>query len=353
MHYTILKYWVKLALRLFYYRHQVVGLEHVPKKGGVIFAGNHQNAPMDAFNIICNGQREPYFATRADLFKKDWMRKLLLSFKMYPVYRLSDGRKSMQENAKAFDFFSQKLVEGKSVGIFPEGQASYKYQLLPFKKGMARLALKSLEKNSELPIYIVPSGLQYERLHHYQADLLIQFGKPILVNDYFELYQEKPARAIKQLTLDTHQKLSELIIHIPDNDNYENINHRRKLIHQNTPGDLLNKFNTEKSNMYQEIKFNSNKKDSLFYYLLFPFLIIGFLFHYPIRKFIDDRTNKTIKDSQFLATSKFAHGFLIFPVYYLILALVIYFSSPIYCLFFLLIVPFCGRLAYRFSHSNS
>lgn len=349
MHYTLLKYWVRWALRLFYFRHQVVGLENVPKEGGAIFIGNHQNAVMDAFNIICNSGREPYFATRADLFNKDWIRKLLLAFKMYPVYRLRDGRANMKQNEDAFDFFSQRLAEGNTVGIFPEGEASYKYQLLPFKKGMARLAFRALEKNPEQALYIIPSGLQYERKHHYQADLLVQFGKPILVNDYYELYQEKPAKAIRQLTLDTHPKLAQLLIDIPDED-YNFINKEREIVHHNTRGNLAARFRKEKAfiekpwNPYRKKKYKNWK---IIYGIISPILLIGLLFHYPLRRIIDWRVHRKVKDNQFYASLKFAYGFLLFPMYYLILGifLCIYFNP-----FYLLLLPVItlgGRWIYR------
>lgn len=346
MHYTLLKYWVKLALRLFYFRHQVIGKENIPKTGGVIFAGNHQNAVMDAFNIICNCGREPYFATRSDLFKKEWIKKVLLSLKMYPVYRLHDGRENMKQNEKAFEFFSNKLNEGKSVGIFPEGAASYKYQLLPFKKGMARLALKSLEKNPDNPIYIIPSGLQYTRKHDYQADLLIQFGKAIRVNDYYELYQEKSAKAIRQLTLDIHLKLKELIVHIEDG-NYEIENQNRIKIEFQTKGDLLAKFNAGKQIEFLNKIERNYWMSILKYWISYPILIIGFFLHYPFRKIFDYRTHQNIKDSQFFATSKYIHGMFFFPIYYLGLTILIWFLLGKYFLLLLLFIPIGGRWVYR------
>ncbi len=355
MHYTLLKYWVKLSLKLFYYNYQIVGVENIPKKGGVIFAANHQNAPMDAFNIICNSGREPYFATRGDLFSKEWMKKILLSLKMYPVFRLPDGREKMALNNDAFNFFSQKLIEEKSVGIFPEGAAAYKHQLLPLKKGIARLAFKALENNPDKPIYIIPTGLQYERIHDYQADLLIQYGKAILVNDYYDLYLENKARAFRKIVQDLNLKISELIIDIQEEGEvYEEINTLRKNHYNNNQGDLISKFKTGKKIIKNPNDFpliiNKEQKMNLFHLLFFPLLILGFLFHYPIRKHIDNQANKKTKDSQFLATNKFIKGLFFFPFYYAILALIIIIISHKLSLLFIPCIAIGGRWAYRMIH---
>ncbi len=303
---------------------------------------------MDAFNIICNCGREPYFATRADLFQKDWMRKLLLSLKMYPVYRLRDGRANLKQNEDAFDFFSQKLQEGKSVGIFPEGGASYYYRLLNFKKGMARLAFKSLEKNPKHPIYVVPSGLQYERKKDYQGELLLQFGKPIKVNDYWSLYQEKPARAIRQLTLDTHEQLRAILIHIPTED-YERINEDRTHFHLHSKGTLLEKFKQEKQ-MIEAGSFPKTKERSQFDlipFILFPITILGLFLHYPFRKLFTLQSRKKIKDSQFFATSNFARGLLFFTLYYPIIGFITYWLLPVYFLLAIPLIPVGGRWVYQ------
>ena len=42
---------VSLAMRFFYKKYEISGIENIPKDGGVLFAVNHQNAFMDPIVI--------------------------------------------------------------------------------------------------------------------------------------------------------------------------------------------------------------------------------------------------------------------------------------------------------------
>ncbi len=339
-------------MRLFHYRHQVIGKEHIPENEAVIFAANHQNAPMDAFNIICNCGKNPYFATRGDLFKKPILKKILLSLKMYPVFRLRDGRENMKQNEDAFDFFSSQLLKNNAVGIFPEGAASYQHQLLPLKKGMARLAFQTLEKNPDKKIFIIPTGLQYHRKYYYQSDILIQFGKPIPVHDYKKKYLEHKAKAIRKLTQDTALAMQKLIIHIPDK-NYDEINQKRIINYENSDKELIARFKEGLKIVEEPLNYSSHKKNKKNKFWKIPLSIFGLIFHYPIRNYFEKKTQEKIKDNQFFATSNFIRGYLFFPFYYFILGcLITYFFSPIYLLC-LLFLSFSGRWAYHWMKSVS
>ncbi len=353
MIYKFLKYWVKGGLRLFYYRHQVVGTENIPDDGGLIFAANHQNAPMDAFNIICNSEHEPYFATRGSAFKNKNITKILHYLKLYPVYRPMDGWRQMSLNNDAFDFFGKKLLNNKSVGIFPEGAPAYNYRLLPLKKGMARLAFQALEKNPSHIIYIIPTGFHYERKHDYMGDMLIQFSKPIQVNNYYSDFLENKNKAIRNLTLKIESEISNIIIDIQDKEKYEEINNARKIIYNNSKNNLIHRFKEGKNhiNNFEQNDFTNihkkNQENTLMKILGFPFLIFGLITHYPIRRLIDNNTLKKTKDSQFLATGKFLKGLFIFSFYYLsLIFIILIFLHPVY-IFILPLIPVSGRYAYR------
>ena len=66
--YRVLVWFIRLVVNTFFRRIEVVGREHVPAEGAVIFAGNHPNALMDGFVVatMC-GRRPVHFMANAKL----------------------------------------------------------------------------------------------------------------------------------------------------------------------------------------------------------------------------------------------------------------------------------------------
>ena len=60
---------VKLALRIYFRRIEVTGLEHVPLETPVIFVLNHPNALVDPAFLLCLAPRPVSFLAKAPLFK--------------------------------------------------------------------------------------------------------------------------------------------------------------------------------------------------------------------------------------------------------------------------------------------
>ncbi|MEZ4905061.1 MAG: 1-acyl-sn-glycerol-3-phosphate acyltransferase [Spirosomataceae bacterium] len=103
--YSLLRIYVRFWHNVIFYRKVEVKNfpSDLPANTPLLIVTNHQNTLMDALAVVLNvGKRQPYFLTRADLFKKDVVRKLLMSLKMLPVYRLRDGLDEMQQNDEIF-----------------------------------------------------------------------------------------------------------------------------------------------------------------------------------------------------------------------------------------------------------
>ena len=68
--YRVLVWFIRLVVNTFFRRIEVVGREHVPTEGAVIFAGNHPNALMDGFVVatMC-GRRPVHFMANAKLWR--------------------------------------------------------------------------------------------------------------------------------------------------------------------------------------------------------------------------------------------------------------------------------------------
>ena len=103
MLYRALVRFLGLVARTFYRRIEVVGLEHVPARGGVIFAGNHPNALIDGLVLISQAGRAPvHFLGNAKLWRIPLLARLLDMLGAVPVLRREEhGRDA--DNRGAFE----------------------------------------------------------------------------------------------------------------------------------------------------------------------------------------------------------------------------------------------------------
>jgi len=60
---------VKVALRIYFQRIEVTGLEHVPLDTPVIFVLNHPNALVDPVFLLCLAPRKVSFLAKEPLFR--------------------------------------------------------------------------------------------------------------------------------------------------------------------------------------------------------------------------------------------------------------------------------------------
>ena len=88
------------GIRSYFKNHQYDGKKLIPANTGILYAVNHQNAFLDPI-VIAGKTKEPtYFLTRADIFKKPLVAKLLSMIYMLPIYRQRDGVDTIRMNQK-------------------------------------------------------------------------------------------------------------------------------------------------------------------------------------------------------------------------------------------------------------
>ncbi|MCC5931837.1 MAG: 1-acyl-sn-glycerol-3-phosphate acyltransferase [Cyclobacteriaceae bacterium] len=218
--YRLLKRYVTWQFHLFY-RTEVSGLENIPENAPLIFIANHQNALMDALAILCTCKKNPWFLARSDVFKSSLIARILYFFKMLPVFRFRDGYDQLRKNEAIFEKSCHVLINGEALVIMPEGNHDPRKRLRAFKKGLAKIAFSIYETGYQGPAYIVPVGLEYASHHSIFSRLLIQYGKPVPIQNYVEKYHLDPAKAQRILTNEVRESLMTLVIHIEDEEVYE------------------------------------------------------------------------------------------------------------------------------------
>jgi len=312
--YYLLRMYVRAGL-YFYFRKIIIhGQENIPS-GPVIFAANHQNAFMDALVIACFDAHFTHFLTRADIFKRSFIRWMITSLNMIPVYRIRDGLQSLAENQKTFDSCTRLFLKNEAVVIFPEGNHGSQRRLRPLTKGFARMAFESLRNYPKLKISIVPVGINYSDHQAFRSSVSIYYGEPILANDYFH---EPIQREATHLRDELAARMKRLTTHVEDADRYSEIIQKLEASNPNylDPVDI----NEWISKIERGEGVTSPLRPTRNTQGLRPFYYIAVLINF-IPLMIWQKIKMRIKDPVFVSSIRFGVGIFVFPFFYLLIAL--------------------------------
>lgn len=183
MLYSILRPFVNFILKFFIKKITITGLENIPKSGALMLASTHANSFFDAFVLHCFGlNRRVWSLTRGDVFKKNWVKKILSSLLLIPVHRLSEGKEYMNDNDQSFDRCIELFKQGEVILIFSEGISTYQTKILPLKKGTARLAKKAQIDGIDLTI--IPVTITYDSFANFGKVINLNIGTNIMEIDF-------------------------------------------------------------------------------------------------------------------------------------------------------------------------
>jgi len=392
--YWFLKQYVRFAELIIYKKIVVIGKDKIPGNKAIVFAPNHQNALSDPMAVLLNTPYQPVWLARADIFKNKTAARFLKFIKIMPVYRIRDGKDQLANNDKTFEESIKVLKSHKALALFPEAAHSGKRQMLIHKKAVPRIVFMAEEKSKEnIDIHIVPTGIYYSSYWKFNRTVIVNFGDPIRVNDYLELYEKNQNEATMALRDNLYDAIDKLIINIRSKAYYsefelireyygktflkrqgkkysagELLNSDIKLMHQL---DELEKTSPEKTEQivkdakdYQKLlelhhlrswlvvnpsgNFLRIVLNKLVLILGIPVFLYGFAFNIIPFLLIDYFTRKKIKDFAFWSTFFLVPGILLFPIFYLIDLLIVGSLLPGAWLkiIFIITLPFAGKLAF-------
>lgn len=213
MRYALAKFLIGLALRIYYRRITVNGLENLNAHGPSIIIANHPNTLMDAL-LIAHISKEPiYFMAKATLFNSKWRMRLLQRWHMIPINRPGEEKVVGVSNSNSFITCFHILEQNKRIVIFPEGSSFKERVLRQLKTGAARIAL-DFEKlhDGKANLKIIPIGINYSDPERFQSSILVSVGSPIQVSDFLEDYKRDFVKTSRDLTQIFRTRLEELLI---------------------------------------------------------------------------------------------------------------------------------------------
>lgn len=304
-------------------KRRLIHKERIPKKDPIIILPNHQNGLVDALMVAPLIARPVYFMTRADVFKNPLVARFLKSINLIPIYRLRDGRDKLARNEEILKECASLLVNGGALQIFPEGNHHTDRRVRTFKNGFINIAFLALEQNPNLPLKLVPVGINYDSREQFAAKVNINIGEPIDVRDYYD--PSNIQEATKKLNEVVVNQVKQLTTHIEPKSDYQEL-----LTKLEDEG--IDFLNPEAANaLIASRQFTGNKalkKKKTFWGLLvyYLFLILNII---PLSLWWNRK--KKIKDSAFIATMRFVFVMVVFPVFYLLVGWIIaHFFGPIY-----------------------
>ncbi len=214
MLYSFVKIIARLAIPIYCRDIAINKKEILAHKGPLLLAVNHPNSFLDAI-ILCTLFDKPvYSLARGDAFKKKTSAKLLYLFKMFPVYRVSEGVENLEENYKTFEQCKNVFRQNGIVLIFSEGRCINEWHLRPLKKGTARLAISSWLEGIDLKV--LPVAINYSSFRRFGKNIKLFFGNSIAKEQVD--YTAADGIAIRQFNDLLQAQLSKYVFEIGEND---------------------------------------------------------------------------------------------------------------------------------------
>jgi 1-acyl-sn-glycerol-3-phosphate acyltransferase len=212
--YSFVKIIARLALPVYCRDIAINRKELLKHKGPLLLAVNHPNSFLDAI-ILCTLFDAPLYAlARGDAFKNKLAARFLYLFKMFPVYRVSEGAENLEENYKTFELCKNIFRQNGIILIFSEGRCINEWHLRPLKKGTARLAISSWEEGIDLKV--LPVSINYSSFKKFGKNIKLFLGDVITSEDID--YKNSHGNAIKQFNDILKARLSRYTFEIKKND---------------------------------------------------------------------------------------------------------------------------------------
>jgi glycerol-3-phosphate O-acyltransferase/dihydroxyacetone phosphate acyltransferase len=388
---------LRLAMRVYFRRVEVLGIEKVPREAPVIFVLNHPNALVDPAFLLSLAPRRVSFLAKAPLFRMPVLSLLVRAMDSLPVYRRQDEGEDVSKNSEVFMAARRLLARGGTIGICPEGVSHDEPRLRPIKTGAARIALGAVSTGEVANLKIVPAGLYYTSKTKFRSEVLLYFGNPIDVQPVeMESDGNPPRAAVKELSsriecalrevmldaeheeaLQTIRRAEKIFSSEPDEEAQESLAEELQLqqrfvnayhvLREQAP-ERLRRLEVRMSRFEEELIQAGVDPDDLsppkstvdvFTHLISRVLIflllivpatLGVLVHYPAYRlggYLATRFSQD--DDDMVSTIKIMSAMLLFPLTWIIVTVAVYkLAGWILATVAMVLIPWAGYLAIRF-----
>ena len=257
MLYYLLKYISKLMMRVYFGKVYITGLDKVPRDKPLVLAANHQSAFIEPVLLGGIMPFPVHFITRGDVFVKRYM-WFFKQTNQIPIFRFHDGFKQMKRNLDSFQHVYDALKNGARVIIFCEGHMKWEKKLHKLQLGAARMAVGAYAIDSELDIYIVPIGINYEDHLTFRRYVKIAIADPIRLADHADNDDNNQRQMMRSVTEELAKRLKPEVIHIATEDHYALGNHMLAMKDNNRVRQFFPFFKNDRTAVKESIAFAAN-----------------------------------------------------------------------------------------------
>lgn len=200
--YRVIRALVRLLVRIFYRRVEVVGAERIPARGPLILAANHHGALIDAMVLIAVVPRPLTVLAKAPLFSHPLIGPFLRAMGAVPVNRRLESGADPRKNDAMFAAAARVLHAGGAILIFPEGTSQPRPTLLPLRTGVARMLLAAeADPRGPCGVTLLPVGMAFHAPGTFRdASVDVTVGAPVATTDAIAAFAADPEDAVRCLT---------------------------------------------------------------------------------------------------------------------------------------------------------
>lgn len=191
----IARKWAQTGLALNGSVIKVTGIENVPKTGGLLFIANHQSN-FDIPILIGHVPRDKGFIAKVELLKVPsfgrWMKNIGCVF---------IDRGDVRQSLTAMNQAAERLKEGHSLVVFPEGTRSADGTVGQFKPGSLKIAMKA--KVPVVPVTIkgsmniMPKGTSLIK----SAEVEVIISPPLILDEIPEKDSNDIAEKVRNIII--------------------------------------------------------------------------------------------------------------------------------------------------------
>ena len=365
---------LRVLIRVFFKRIEIIEMERVPDGVPVIFAVNHPNALIDPLFLLCFAPRPVSFLAKAPLFTMPVIGWFVRAFDSIPVYRREDNvggsNEAMFAQARAV------LARGGAIAIFPEETTHSDPRLRELKTGAARIALgASMER-----VAIVPVGLYYTAKQEFRSSAVMQFGDPIEVRGgaatpaEVEALTQRIDDALDAVTLqaDSREALAliargERIFSAGRFDPAEELGARRRFVEgyawlRAHDPQRLARLQSRVEQLAAELdelkiepqelpgaRFAASLKVLSIMFVALPLAVAGAIIHFPAYRLVGFITRRFVHEEEMVATIKAVAGALFDLLTWIVIAALAWWRlGARWAVAAIVVVPLLGWIALRF-----
>lgn len=312
MTFYITRLWVKIGLWFYYRQIFITGAHHIPKEGGIIYIGNHQNAFLDAILPACYLPGVLNFLARADVFKGK-VGKFLNKIHVLPILRKRDGLDTFKESARELDMYTNLIGSGQRLLLFPEANQVLAHKLRPLSKGYLRIALEAAKNNNfEKPLFILPYAVNYEDYFKAGGAVSIVVGAPINFIDYKADFEANENKTINQLNKRCAEAMASVMVNIePEVEAFYFKNKNFSAKQLTDPS-----FFVDDKSYLNVSNLDKSRKVGVKPLALLLHLPVGLAVHFVVKKYI--------KINLFEGSARFLSGLIFSTIYYLLIVAVLF-----------------------------